>query len=290
MEPNALREIRERYPTLSAAEKKIADYILLHPHQVIHMATALLSEAAGVSEGSIINFANALGFKGFTKLKLDIAQHVGELFPPEEDEITGQDSPKSALRKLSERAREDFQSTLSAVSDQTLRAAADALMRARRIEVYGVGSSSMVAEDIAYRMLRIGLPARSVVDPLVSCVCASFLDAESLAVGVSHTGRTVETLRAMEIARSKGAATLALTSHAQSPLGQLCDLALVSVSREAALCQEAVVSRLSQLLIFDSLCAYISFQRGQDRMELLENYIDLMGQHFQSGEKEGDPL
>lgn len=50
-------------------------------------------------------------------------------------------------------------------------------------------------------------------------------------------------------------------------------------NKEAEINKEAVVARLTQLVILDSLCAYISYQRRDITIELMENVVDIIGDH-----------
>jgi DNA-binding MurR/RpiR family transcriptional regulator len=273
---NALSNIKKNYSSLSNVEKKIADYILQDPVRAVDITMQALSLEAGVSSGSIINFSNRMGFDGFTKLKTNIAQNLtpqnGWLF----DDLAPDDSPKDVMRKMISNAAASFEATYGSISPQEFSDAAAMLAGVqRRIDVYGVGSSSMVATDAYYRLMRIGLPAYAVTDALLCSVSASMLDSSCVALGISHSGRTQETLRAMEIAKGHGAKTLCITSFAKSPLAQLCDVSIVIASRESDQHREAVVSRLTQLLVIDSLCAYIGFLHKDKSAEFIKNLIDI---------------
>lgn len=274
---NCLIQIDRQYASFSAVEKKIAGFIRENPEKVIHMTTALLSETIGVSEGSIINFSNMLGFKGFSRLKLHLAQNLPRNEETLFDGVDSGDTPKSALGKMIVSSTRAFQSTYAAIDNSELQKAADLIKSARRIEIYGVGSSSMVADDIYYRFMRMGYPAYAVTDPHIAAVSASHMGEGCLAIGVSHSGRTVETVKAVELAKASGAVSIALTSYGDSPLAALCDVSLLCVSQEAALYKEAVVSRLTQLLIFDALCLYLSCQNKEDSLAHMGSLTDILG-------------
>ena len=65
-----LEMIHSQYEKMSAVERRIADIVLEAPEQMPRMSVAELASRAGVSEGSIINFSNRLGMKGFRALKI----------------------------------------------------------------------------------------------------------------------------------------------------------------------------------------------------------------------------
>lgn len=278
--PNALALIEKHYLSMSDVEKRIADHILENPQRAVNMTIRMLAEETRVSEGSIINFAGLLGFSGFTKLKINIAQNLDRHNSLIFDSLSPGDGPREALRKMIDNAVSAFESTYAILSAGELRLAAAAILGAkRRIEFYGVGSSSMVAADGYYRFMRAGLPAYAITDPHIAAVSASMLDGDCVAIGISHSGKTVETLGAMRIAREKKAKTICVTSYAGSPLAKLCDIPLVAASRESETGREAVVSRLTHLLLLDSLCSYINLQRGEASIAYMENVIDIIGEH-----------
>lgn len=276
---NAINLIHKNYCSLSVVEKKIADCILAAPERVIYMTTAQLAKEIGVSEGSIINFSSGLGFKGFSALKLDIARNLPQQERAIAEAVSRTDSPHTVLEKLAAEIQKAFQMTISAVQNGELEAAARLISGKKRIEIYGVGFSSMVAMDAYFRFMRQSLPAYAVTDAHIASVSASMLDQDCLAIVISHSGRTVETLKAAQIAKDKGAAIIALTSFANSPLARLSDVCLVSSSRESDTLREAVASRHSQLLLLDALLLYLSMQDMEKTMEQLENMVEIIGDH-----------
>ncbi len=276
---NAIERIRDRYLSLSVVEKKIADFVLSHPAQVIYMTTAGLAGELAISEGSIIRFPARLGFKGFSDLKLNIARNLPDQNRMVSEEAAPEDDPHTVLSKLSSELSDAAQMTVASVSNQDLKRAAELILNRKRIEIYGVGSSSMLASDAYYRFMRQGLPAYAVTDAHMASVSASMLDETCLAGVVSYSGRTVETLKAAEPAKKHGAAVIALTSFPNSPLAKLSDVCLVSASRETSSGREAVVFRYSQMLILEALLLYISLKDVGKTLEKMENIAEIIGDH-----------
>ncbi len=277
---NALIIIDRNYLSMSEAEKKIADYILKKPAVVINMTVHQLSTLAGVSDGSVIRFANQMGFNGFTQLKINIAQNLINKEEILYDRLSDSDTPKSAMIKTFENAIAALRQTSEFISEVDMEKAAQLLLCVKdKLEFYGVGSSSMVALDAYYRFMRIGMPAYVVTDSIISSVSASMLNEHCVAVGISHSGTTIETLRAMEIAKNKGAKTICLTSFARSPLANLCDVSLIVASNEAEYYKEAVSSRLVHLALLDALCGYIVVKRADKSIGYMENLVEIMGEH-----------
>ena len=278
-----LADIRQRYPSMTPVEKRIASCILEAPDRVINETITQLAARTGISSGSIAKFAVSLGFKGYSGMKIGIAQGLEKPNTLTFDGVNPTDGPKMAMKKLMQASQTSFMNTFNAIGTE-MDDAANLLMHARRIEIYARGSSLPVAQDAHYRLMRLGLPTVILPDPLLASMSAAQLQEGDVIIAVSDKGRTNNTLTAAQIAKRSGARILALTSVPDSPLAQLADAALISVSSEAASYREAVVSRLTQLLLIDSLCSYIAAQRGLDAMQHLDSEIEVLEYYRQMTE------
>lgn len=284
---DCLTLIKQRLSSMPTTEKRIGAYVLESPEKVVGMTMRVLAAEVGVSEGSIANFAIHLGFDGYTALKISIARSLSAGGNPMYDNVTSGDSVKDVMRKMCENTADALRSTYETMPAESLIKAAELLCGARRrIEVYGIGSSSMLAEDAAFRFIKLGLPAVVVKDSYISSVSALMLDSDSLALAISYTGRTHDIIKTMNIAKEKGAHTMCITCYADSPLAKLCDLSLIAVSGEAINASRSLsgrlstVSRLAQLMIVDTLCAYIAAQRREDALEKQTEIVDAWGEYW----------
>ena len=280
-----LSKIRQRFVSMTPVEKRIASCILEAPEIFVNETITQLAARAKTSSGSIVKFAASMGFKGYSNMKIEIAQGLEQPRILSFDGVDPTDGPKAAMQKLMQAAQTAFTDTYSAISME-LGEAAELLAKARRIEIYAAGSSLPVAQDAHYRLMRLGLPAVILPDPLLASMSAAQLGEHDVVIAVSDKGRTNNTLTAAQIAKRSGAKLLVLTSVQDSPLAKLADVALISVSVEAVAYREAVVSRLAQLLIMDSLCAYLAAQRGLDAMRHLDNEIEVLEEYRQIRQEE----
>ena len=249
-EISALNLVKKNLSSMSDTEKKIGAYILEHSEQVVYMTTKMLAGAAGVSEGSIINFSTKLGFSGFSDLKINLAQQVGPEANYIFDNVQAEDSPKFAMKKMIDNMVSTMQTTFDVISETELCAIAGLLMNTKgRIEVYGVGSSSMIANDVYYRLMRIGLPIYAVTDPHISAVSASLLNGECVAIGISHSGRTIETLDTMKRAKERGAKVILLPRFAKSPAAAYASAVLQCCAREGPLQMGSVAAKVLDVIV-----------------------------------------
>jgi DNA-binding MurR/RpiR family transcriptional regulator len=177
------------------------------------------------------------------------------------EEIHAGDTPAQIARKVFQADMQAIAQTIELLDDRALNRAVNALDTARRIEVYGVGSSGPIAVDAYYRLLRIGLPVGVVTDSHMQAVSASLLRKGDAAFIISHTGRTRETLNAAEKARSASATVIALTSFQRSPITTIAHVVLVTASAETAFRVEAMASRIAHLSVVDALYVALATRR-----------------------------
>lgn len=276
---NCLSLIRQRYSEMSPVEKRIADCILAEPEKVMNSTLVYVAAKAKVSEGSIINFSNSLGYKGFSQLKINLAQNVSTYSI--HDEVTREDTPKQIFRKLIDRAVASFESTYDTIGSE-LQNATDLLLHAGKIVVIGMGHSTAIARDLSIRMMRLGLPAVVEPDPLLAGIMTSQMKKDDVVFAISNSGRTKEVLMVAKAAHSIGVKVIALTSHANSPLANTSDAALVAVSIEAQNYREPTTARLTQLMIGDCLMDCLANMISGEAIVYLDKMAEVYEEHRES--------
>ncbi|MES8790479.1 hypothetical protein U6O01_12330, partial [Cutibacterium acnes] len=78
MSKNCLGQIRSHYARLSEKEKKIADYILNNPENIIHSTINDVAEDLNVADATVFRFCKRIGFKGFQAMKITLAAEIIE--------------------------------------------------------------------------------------------------------------------------------------------------------------------------------------------------------------------
>jgi len=258
---------------MSPVEKRIADYILANPELITKSTVVHISKEAGVSQGSITNFALSLGFPGFSQLKINLARNLP--VSSENDSSVTLNSPNSILLKLIDSATTSFENTVDTISDDTIKLAADILIHANRIVLTGFAYSAPIAQDLAFRLMSIGLPAQAINDDLIAYVACSQLSENDVLLPISVTGRTKEILTCARMAKKKDAKVISFTSYARNPLSLLSDVVLIAVSNESHSYREAMTARLTQLVLGDCLVEYITNEIGEQAVERLDSVIEI---------------
>lgn len=273
---NALGRIRIAQPTMAKGARRIADFVLDHPEDVVGMSVTELSEATDVSEGSIINFCRSIGLSGFQQLKLSLAQEIVQPVQFIHEDLLREDDLETVSRKVFHSGMQALRDTLSVLDTAALAAAVDAVRKAKRVEVYGIGSSAPIAEDAQYRMLRIGLDVRAVTDSHIQAISASRCDPDVATVTISHSGATHETVAATRLAREAGATTIVITNFARSPIRAYADIVLTTMARETRFRTEAITSRIAQLCVVDALIAGLALADYDRATDVLKKTFDVL--------------
>lgn len=248
-----LARIRSSVDRLPLAGQAVAREVLDRPNDVVRTTIGRLAWASGVSSASVLRFCHALGYDGFTDFKISLASDLRKDRFGLGSSVDADDAPGDVIAKVFEADVQAIRETLDLIDADVLGRAVQALARAERIEVYGVGSSAPIAQDAHYRLLRLGLQVGSVTDAHMQAVSASLLDPRAVALVISHTGRTRETLDSAREAHASGATVIGLTSYFGTPLLAHCDLPIVTATSETTLETEAMASRIAHLAVIDVL-------------------------------------
>lgn len=256
--PNLLVLIKSLLPSLSKAETKVAQEIIREPEAASTRTITELARAAGTSEATVVRFCRSLGLTGHRELRMRAAQAVIGTGEGPDREIAGGDIPTGAdmARIIATVSYADvgaITDTADALDTAACEAAVAALAGAGRIDVFGVEASGIVGADLAKKLHRIGCTAFCWPDVHSALVATALANDRDAAVGISHSGATTETVEFLEAARARGAATVAITNHARSPLASVADHVLTTAARETTYRSGATVSRIAQLMVVDCL-------------------------------------
>jgi DNA-binding MurR/RpiR family transcriptional regulator len=274
-----LPRLRVLLPSLAAADRRIADVVLANPETVIFLSISELAELTETAKSTIVRFCQQLGLRGFHELKLRLAQETATVAQHVGDDITETDSPGEILSKVVRADRQTLLDATATVDGSALEASVRLLVRAQSILFAAVGTSAPLAQDAAYRFRAIGVRADAPPDVHVQHVAASLLTAEDVCFAVSHTGSTRETLAVVAAAKAAGAATIAVTSFARSPLTELVDYVILAGGREVAFRLEAMASRLAHVAVLDALLVAVALADEERAQRSLALYTGALSEH-----------
>lgn len=262
-----LTKLRASLDGLSPVLQRVAQYVLDNPDAVIYHSVTELSEATRSSEGSIIRFCQDLGFSGFQEFKLTLAVELdppGRKRPPRP--APGRPGDGELMARLAELAAGAAQETANLYESDAAAEVAAKLVACRRVDIYGVGASGVIAQYYAYKLLRLGLTAQAFTDVHLGTMSASNLGREAVAIGVSSSGSTLDTLQALKAAKEAGAFTVAITNRLKSPLAKVADRSLFASPPESPLTGGDVFAKFGQLLLLEAI-ARLMLERDAELSE-----------------------
>ncbi|TQM12074.1 RpiR family transcriptional regulator [Pseudonocardia kunmingensis] len=263
-----LVRIRAVLPSLRPAQRRVAEAVLRDPAGSAELPIGRLAQQCATSAATVMRFCRSAGFRGYPELRLALARETGRedagdgvaLSP----DIDPGDSLAEVVAKIAFTDAAAVQDTAATLDLDALAAAVDAVAAARRVDVYGLGASGFVGQDLQQKLHRIGLLAFAWPDPHAALTSAALLDTDSVAIAISHTGTTTDTVDALRVARESGARTVAVTNFVPSPLTGCADLVLATAARETTFRSGAMASRIAQLAVIDCLFVGVA-QRSYDR-------------------------
>jgi DNA-binding MurR/RpiR family transcriptional regulator len=204
-----LAHVRALTPNLAPAEQRVAAAAAADPAGVAAMTISELAEACRTSGTTVIRFCRALGLPGYPELRLALAAAAqAEREAGWEDigsDIGPGDTLGEVIKKISHADARAVEETGAQLSAPGLEAVVDAVVRARRIDIYGVGASAFVALDLQQKLHRIERMAYAWPDPHVAVTSAALLRRGDVAIGISHTGVTSDTVASLAEARRQQA-------------------------------------------------------------------------------------
>ncbi len=252
-----LLKIKRLYPEMGSSERKIADWLIANFQEIIGLSINELATKCGCGEATIVRFSRRLGLSGYQELKLKIAQ---ESVNTAQGGVLGIEQDDSCYDIFNKRIRDiavALENTKSVLSPAEIEKAANTIKDARRIVIFGLGNSASIAVDAQHKFLRAGLDAIAYCDSHMQAIAASHLRKGDVAIGVSHSGASIDVVDALKTAREAGATTICITNFGESPINEHSDIVLNTRSDETKYSILAMSSRIAQLAIFDAIYTYI---------------------------------
>jgi DNA-binding MurR/RpiR family transcriptional regulator len=260
-------QIRSLYPSLTKAERKVADVVLGDDKTFVYGSISDLADKAGVGETSVLRFCRDVGYRGFQEFKLVLVQESARTEVRGSE--GGREAPLSLNLEVAQRNTRLIEETSALIDEEALERSVQHLRSAGQIVFFGVGSSGLTAEDARQRFLRVGLPVEAVGDSHLALVRVSLLGKGDVAVIISVTGSTVDTVEVAKIAKKNGAIVVCVTNQANSPLTKLADVVLLGAIRWDPTGGSSLATKIVQLHVLELLFEATLRSMGEEGRELL---------------------
>lgn len=258
--PALILKMQTLKSSLSKAEEKVVDYIIKNPSEVIYLSVSGLAEKSDVSDATIVRTCQKLGMNGYQDLKVTLAQDIVTPLQSIHEEIEENDSPSVITEKVFQSTMHTLQFTCDTLQHGTIEKASDILNESKRVAIFGLGNSHSIAIDLQHKLMRLGINATAYTDSHMQTIASVNLNSDDCVFAISHSGSSKDVVDAARIAKSNGTKIISLTNIGRSPLADLADVQLTTISKESQYHIVALASRVAQMVIIDTLYTIIAIK------------------------------
>lgn len=257
-ESKLLSQLKSMMTFLSKAEQTLGQFILQHPEETLSMTTKELSQNSGVSEATLIRFTKKLGFNGYTEFKLNLsadlasAQHQSILM-----NVTEGDSPLEIYQKLASFTKTSIDATERTLESDSIAKAVDLIYethkQGRRIYLSGVGGSSILAQALRIKLMRLDIPSIVFEDVHLQLEAVINMKKDDLIICFTTLARSAQNHQFIRLANQRNAKAILITQFGNQRLADQATVTLYTSCIENNFRLTNQTSILVQLMIIDTL-------------------------------------
>lgn len=266
-----ISNIQAQYPRLSKGQKLIAQYILTNYDKVAFMTACKLGETVGVSESTVVRFANALGYSGYPKLQAALQELIkNKLTTVQRVEMANEYSDDSKiLSKVIKSDIDNIRGTLEEIDENAFKEAANKLLTARKIYILGMRSSFAVAQYLGFYLDiildNVHIIRMDMGDAFEQVVR---MNEDDVLVAISFPRYSKKSYQVVSYAKEKGAHIISLTDSLFAPVASISNNTLLVKSNMASF----VDSLVPALSIANALIISVGMK---EKEEIKEHFDDL---------------
>lgn len=232
-----IKIIQRNFSRLSKGQKLIAQFITNNYDKAAFMTASKLGNKVGVSESTVVRFANALGYDGYPSLQKELQELIKtKLTTVQRLEMSQDYTDEGALlKKVLKADMDNIKAVIEDLDDKVFQSVVDHIFKAKRIYIIGLRSSSTLAEYLGFYLNLIRDNVK-IVTPGVSDVFEQMLRVgkDDLVIGMSFPRYSKKTLSAINYTKEQGALVVGLTDSNVSPIAAISDYTLIARSNMAS--------------------------------------------------------
>lgn len=258
--------IKSHYPTLRAAEKKVADYILQHGEEVTEMTITEVAENSQVSDASVVRFCQRIGYKRFYQMKIALAQELTHPMFGFHPSISP-DQFEESIQNIFTLTLANLKETAVSINAPDVKHCVHLLNTCQSVYLFAAGNSCSIASDAMYKFSRIGLRAIHSNIPETQVSLAQLMTGQDVALAISHSGSSKLILTCLDIAKKQKAKTICITNFVKSPVGKISDYHITTAAHEHIFYDDSVITRICEMAVIDVLFFLLADIRLNDSLD-----------------------
>jgi len=282
-----MRKIQSSIPDFSKGQKLIANFIINHYDKAAFMTAARLGEEVGVSESTVVRFANEIGFDGYPKLQKVLKELIkSKLTSVQRIEVSSKRiSEDNIIKSVLQSDIDKIKMTLEDIDANNFNNTVESILNANKIYILGVRSCAPLASFLGFYFNLIFDNVRLVHTTSVSEMFEQIIYASEndVVIGISFPRYSKRTVNALKFGKSRGATVISITDSVESPLAQCSDHSLIARSDMASF----VDSLVAPLSVINALIVAIGSRRKQHIYDTFEN-LEKIWEEYQVYEKHDD--
>lgn len=264
MEKSVINQICASMDTFFETEKKIGNFIIHHPKEIVDMTVGELTKECQVSEASVSRFCKKIDMKGFHHLKISIAKEM--VSQSEDDELSNHisvDDLEQSLKNILANKVAELTQTVSMMNSENLQDILKRINNAQNVLFAAVGNTVPVAMDGAYKLNQIGISAVSTPVWETQLAYSYNLSPDDVVIAISNSGESTGVINILEAAKQKKATTISITNSEKSTIAKISDYHITTATREKLFLDEYRFSRVSATMVIEVLYLFLTSMRKE---------------------------
>lgn len=261
--------IKQEYRNYSNSNKQVANVILSQTNDVVKMSIGKFALLSKVSQPTVMRFCSSIGYESYKEFKFQLAQEITINKNYIHSGITSSDNANSFMYTVGMTSISVLNDVLNQLEQSKIDEIVTILSNAQEINFWGHGASAAVAQDAYHKFFRVGVPCSPSSDSHIQRMLSSVMRPGHVAVAISHTGRSNDLIRNVQLANKSGGVTIAITRKG-SPLSKVCSKSISIVIDEDTDIYTPMLSRLAHLMIIDILTVGVIMQRKDQAIERIK--------------------
>ena len=258
-----ITDIKKEYPKLSKGQKLIAQYIMNNYDKVAFMTTSKLAEEVGVSESTVVRFANVIGFSGYPKFQDALQELIkNKLTTVQRVDLDEEyNNEKLVLKKVLKSDIENIRDTIEDIDTKQFEEATNKILKARKIYILGTRSSFVIAQYLSFYLNIIMDDVHLIrLDMGDSYEQMIKITENDLVICISFPRYSKKSYQILSYAKEKGADILSITDSPFAPVATLSDNVLLVKSNMVAF----VDSLVPALSLANALVVSVGMRNKED--------------------------